>query len=287
MFRLFDTISHKLTAAVADAGTFTVGYPEGRTAGEYLAYDQEMPYGAAVLYAPADFTVAYGASEITVTNATGGTLENGEQIYLTCFRSGDADTGLNDGSIREKRVLGVNLGSPATADADGVCASQAGTTLTINGALASGGVATFDAPRNVVAAWTTTATCTVTGTDEHGATVVETSASGTSMTGAKAFKTVPSVVMSTAVTGATVGSGVILGLPIFLAEAGAILKELQDGAAATAGTTVVGDRAEATATTGDVRGTYSPNSAPNGSRAFELIVAFDDPGDVGVAQFAG
>ena len=40
----------------------------------------------------------------------------------------------------------------ATADTDGVCASQSpgsATNMTINGALSSGGSVTFDEPRNV------------------------------------------------------------------------------------------------------------------------------------------
>src|SRR3546814_2228644 len=69
-------------------------------------------------------------------------------------------------------ICAVNLGAPLTADADGVCASQAITAAaggTINGAFATGGVATFDVPRNVVAAWTTAAVLPVTGTrsEEH------------------------------------------------------------------------------------------------------------------------
>jgi hypothetical protein len=161
--------------------------------------------------------------------------------------------------------------------------------MLINGALASGGVATFDVPRNVVAAWTNTATITVTGTDEYGNTVVETSASGTSMAGKKAFKTITSVVPSANITGATVGTGDVLGLPVFLPGAGHVLSELQDGDVATAGTVVAGlsVNTESTATTADVRGTYDPNSACNGALRFELLVALPDPTHLGNAQFAG
>src|SRR3546814_11170811 len=77
-------------------------------------------------------------------------------------------------------ICAVNLGAPLTADADGVCASQAITAAaggTINGAFATGGVATFDVPRNVVAAWTTAAVLTVTGTDAYGNALVDSSAS--------------------------------------------------------------------------------------------------------------
>ena len=184
----------------------------------------------------------------------------------------------------------VSLGAPATADADGVCASQSGTAstaMTIAGALASGGVATFDVPRNVVGAWTNTATLTVTGTDEYGNTVVETSGSGTSMAGKKAFKTVTSVVPSANITSATVGTGDVLGLPVFLSGTGMVLQELEDGAVPTAGTLVAGVSSVATATTGDVRGTYDPNSAADGSKSFQLIVAVGDVSYKGVPQYGG
>ena len=188
----------------------------------------------------------------------------------------------------------INLGAPITADADGVCASQSGTAataMTINGALASGGVATFDVPRNVVGAWTNTATLTVTGTDEYGKTLVETSGSGTSMTGVKAFKTVTSVVPSANITSATVGTGDVLGLPVHVPKAttGYVLKEIQDDALATAGTVVAGltRNTESTATTADVRGTYDPNAACDGAKAFSLIVVIPDPEYQGNPQYAG
>jgi hypothetical protein len=189
-------------------------------------------------------------------------------------------------------VVTISLGAPDVADVDGVCASQSGTAataMTIAGALASGGVATFDVPRNVVAAWTGTAVLTVTGTDEYGNTVVESSGSGTSMAGKKAFKTVTSVVPSANITSATVGTGDVLGLPVFLPATGLVLAELADGAAATAGTLVAGDKTAggSTATTGDVRGTYDPNAAADGATFFHLVVALPDPTELGIAQFAG
>ena len=139
----------------------------------------------------------------------------------------------------------------------------------------------------MVAAWTTTAVLTVTGTDEYGSVVVESSASGTSLAGKKAFKTITAVAASTAITGCTVGTGDVLGLPVFIPNIGCVIAELEDGADATAGAVVAGATAEATATTGDVRGTYDADSACNGSLAFELLAALDDPNELGVAQFAG
>ena len=189
----------------------------------------------------------------------------------------------------------IDFGAPATADADGVAASQAVVVLTtplavINGALASGGVATFDVPRNVVAAWTGTAVVTITGTDRYGRTMVESSASGTSLAGKKAFKTVTSVSFSADVTGATVGSGDVLGLP-FRVNANGVVAARANGAI-DAGTFVAAVTTEpATATTGDVMGTFDPAVALNGTNTVGLLVVITDnstmEGAYGVANFAG
>jgi hypothetical protein len=191
-------------------------------------------------------------------------------------------------------VVLLELGSPATADPDGICASQGITPPAlglINGALASGGVATFDVPRNVVAAWTTTAVLTVTGTDVYGETLVESSASGTSFAGKKAFKTITQISVSVAVTAFTAGSGDVLGLPIRVA-AGKVMQWLENNLphVGTLGTFVAGDATTATATTGDVRGTYDPNTVMNGSVAVAALVVFNPltkESLYGVAQFGG
>jgi hypothetical protein len=161
----------------------------------------------------------------------------------------------------------------------------------LNGALVSGGRCVFDVARNVVAAWTNTAICTVTGKDDRGNTLVEASGSGTSLTGKKAFKEITSVVFNANVTGATVGTGNVLGLPVYLpgTTTSAVLKELEDEATATAGTCVGGLAVgtKSTATTADVRGTYAPNSTPDGAKAFKLLLALEDPSVAGNPQFAG
>jgi hypothetical protein len=88
---------------------------------------------------------------------------------------------------------------------------------------------TFDTPRNVVGAWTNAAVITITGTDVDDNPVVEKSASGTSHTGTKAFKTVTSVTTSATVTSATIGSGVVLGLPCYVPSASYVFAELKNG----------------------------------------------------------
>jgi len=299
----FKTAEFVISADVADAGTFTVNYPTGFNRGDFeFAVGHYMTINGTRYNQPEDIGLSFGTSAVTVTNRSGGTIPATGRGFFNFARSGQtiAVKGRN-GTVPNtaKRVNGaqvvvINLGAPITADADGICASQSGTAataMTINGALASGGVATFDVPRNVVGAWTNTATLTVTGTDEYGKTIVETSASGTSMAGVKAFKTITSVVPSANITSATVGSGDVLGLPIHVPKAttGYILKEIQDDALATAGTVVAGlaKNTESTATTADVRGTYDPNAACDGAKAFTLIAVVPDPEYQGNPQYAG
>lgn len=295
----FDQIEVTLSAVTGLGGSFNVNYPLHRSADDYLgggAHELHSLSYRSLFAANGDFAVTFGASNMTLTITTGIALESGTKIYLHLDRAeknasmGELITVANEAKMTLLTPVRINLGAPATADADGVCASQAlntGTDGLINGALATLGVATFDVPRNVVAAWTGTAVITITGTDEYGNVVVESSASGTSLTGKKAFKTITQVRVSANVTALTVGSGVLLGLPVFLPDVPDVFREIMDGVAATPGTTVAGDQTAATATTGDVRGTYSPNSAPNGSRVYELNVALRDPSYRGRAQFAG
>ena len=269
-----DVIQATISSAVAAGATFTVDYPDGKSVRDYSGKDHIIHSSSQMpVYADkGQFKVAFGASNMTVTMIT-TSLAAGEVVFLHLDRSEtdpDAISELADeATMSLSELVIIDLGVPATQDADAAVASQAATLASglgtgINGALASGGVATFDVPRNVVAAWTGTAVLTVTGTDQYGSVLVESSASGTSLTGKKAFKTVTGVSVSANVTGLTVGMGTKLGLPVFLARGIDVLKEIQDDAAPTAGTLVAGDIAGATATTGDVRGTYAPNAVPNG-----------------------
>lgn len=294
----YDTSEIILASDVADSGTFTVGYKPNRDPGDYEGGSRHQvtsnSYGTmSVQNGKASFS--FGASEVTITNSSGQVLPAGTKVYVQMDRLG-ADSGMYGLADADKmatsQLVIVNLGAPDTADADGAVASQSATSANglatgINGALATGGVATFDVPRNVVAGWTNTAILTVTGTDAYGKVVVESSASGTSMAGKKAFKTVTGISVNANVTGLTVGSGDVLGLPVYLPQTGLVLGEIQDGAAAAAGTVVAGVTTKATATTGDVRGTYDPDAACNGARAIQLVLAIPDPSARGSLQFAG
>jgi len=172
---------------------------------------------------------------------------------------------------------------PATKSATAVCAAQAvagAGNATINGASATAGVATFDYARTVnvdsTDAGDTTQTVTVTGTDYYGQLQTETIALNgtTAVAGQKAFKTIIQVAVSAALAGnLTVGNEDVFGLPYRVTDAGYLIGVGWAGALARdAGTFAAADTTSpATATTNDVRGTYAPSSAANGSR--RLVIA--------------
>lgn len=253
------TASGVLASAVTANSTFAVSYP-ARTAPEvgtsnagdfFQGFFHRLIMNQAVLIYPKDFDISFGASSIMITNKTGATWpadakwvaqfdEPGKRIFAS-----DADNkGVAVNRTNRSDVLLVSLGAPITLDADGVCASQSvaaaasdssSTVATLDGALASTNSVTglrevvLDVPRNIVAAWTTAAVMTIIGKDEYGNAMMEKSASGTSHTGKKAFKRISSVRFSVAVTGATVGTGDVLGLPQFLPGRQHVVGELIDG----------------------------------------------------------
>ncbi len=233
---MFDVVNKALSAAVATNGTFTVAYSTGRSAGSYTQGHAHKMFGLQTLYvAPKDFTISFGATEATVTWKGSTTLPVNTALTLELDRLGDnsnkpenvvvADT------VKRASIALIDLGSPAAANSSNISASQtvtgAGTAFLLNGTTAG----ILDVARNVVAAWSNTAVLTITGKDPNGNTVVETSASGTSHTGKKAFKSITSVKTSATVTGATAGTGDVLGLPVRVSEANAILAEIKDGVA--------------------------------------------------------
>ena len=423
----FEISETTIGSAVATSGTITFSYPANTSAGSFAAFGHKIWVDKFqyLLESPSDITVSFGASDITVTYLAATTIPVGAraraQFNIEGADDGELQLRLEDDVVKSSalaNLVEVNLGSPDTADADGYIISQdltaAGVfsiSTTAAAAIAAAALAgTADVPRNVVAAWTGTAVLTITGTDDYDVTLVQSSASGTSLTGTKAFKTITDVSTSADITSLTVGTGDVLGLPAFVTSASKIISELEDGAllarnnskvliqdhmleaAVDAGTSLevtspvagnisklttvargtittgggvtvevattavdglsvtiadaaaagdvdtdtptaghattavaVGDRIEiipaaafnasadifcileidvaageqvngtlvggvsaaATATTGDVRGTYDPTTACDGSTAFALLVTTSDADYKGVAQFGG
>ena len=301
------TVSGTLAAAVADTGTFAVSYP-ARTGQEsgvtdegdfYLAMGHQLVIAQNVMSFPEDFDITLGTASITVTNRSGAAWAAGSSFVLGLQEQGksvysDQATAQRMARMARADAMLINLGAPDTLDADGICESQNRTgagALLINGALAVGGVVTLDVPRNVIvdSGGADTAVITVSGEDEYAKAMSEaiTLNGVTAVPGKKAFKKITAVSASATVTnGMFLGTGDVLGLPVFLPGLGNILNELEDGAVASAGTPLAGIRTAngSTTTTGDVRGTYDPASAADGAKVFQLIVALPDPGYKGIPQ---
>jgi hypothetical protein len=204
------------------------------------------------------------------------------------------------GGSEAQAVIVLNLGAPAAGAANSIALSQAvgvGASFILNGALvvaapagfnlAGQTVAVFDVPRNVIGAWTTASVLTITGRDEYGQTMSEATASGTAHTGKKAFKIITGVTSSASITAATLGTGTVLGLP-YKPVVGGFVGGLLNENTADAGAYAVPERVASTTTTNDVRGTYAPAGALNGTNVYTCKVAVQNgPNDsdaYGIAQ---
>jgi hypothetical protein len=114
--------------------------------------------------------------------------------------------------------------------------------------------------------------------------MIESSASGTTFTGKKAFARITRVSFSAAVTGATVGTGTVLGLPILVASSVQIRNDT--GTTETPATIVAADLlTKPSATSGDIRGTVEFTNAPNATRQYRLFVSVPGPISVGQPPF--
>lgn len=200
--------------------------------------------------------------------------------------------------------INITQETPINADADGICLNQAAAgagALTLNGALVTtvngAAVAILDYARAVSVTGNdsgdTTQVVTVTGYDIYSQLMVETFAlnGAATISGKKAFKKVTGVSISAATTGdVTVGTLNIFGLPFRVNSRDALLVFF-DTAFVTTGTFTAAVTTTATATTGDVRGTFAPSGSPDGSKHLTFWLWCQDPdtieGFYGVAQYAG
>jgi len=239
---MFDVIETTLSADVAQNGAFTVSYPANRSAGDYVgAHAHEMFALMTLRRAPEDFTVAF-TTTITVTYKGATTLPAGAAVKLQLDRLGTDDGAPEkvmpvDGITRAPIHI-LNLGSPVTADADGIL-KDASATDSAQAYDSADFVTTFDGtldvPRNLTATGTADSNhvVTVTGTDAFGQTVKEAlTLSGTNViAGKKAFKTVTSVAVAIGAAGDTfdLGWGDVLGLPAYLPDNSYLVGEMEDG----------------------------------------------------------
>lgn len=308
-------MSHKivqtqLAADLVGGGSITVAYPSGTSKGNFsgslqhrLVYGSNPFSGGNVFTSPAYFTLTFNATNITINWTSGSpTIPNGSTVWLHLDEPGysasrNKDPFPQDFIGNRFGLFSVNFGSPAALAATGICAAQAisgsNVSASINGTLASGGAVTVDYDRSVSVvssgAGDTTQTVTVRGKDRYGVSMAETlTLNGTTtVNGLKAFKTITSVTVSATMAGnLSVGVGNKFGIPYFLQSGAYRVLEIVNGAAVTTGTLVAGATAKPTATTGDVRGTYAPSTAPDGSNTYELVLALGDPDFLGQTQFS-
>lgn len=293
----YRNITGRLSSLVANGATFVAAYPPGTDAGTfYGGVEHSVSMGGSISTVPDNFALSFGTSGVTVTNNTGAALAAGTEYSITLDIAGNKVPGLKRTAQSEN--MWVVIGSPIALDADGVCKSQkpaAAGALTIDGALkpAGTGAAVFDVPRAVSVASDgvdTARAFVVSGFDEYDQPMSETitGVNAATVTGKKAFKRVTRVAVDAATAGnITVGSSDVLGLPVYLGDSAFVLRELENTTVRANGTFVVGEPAKPSATSGDVRGTYKPNAATNGSLAFRLLIATPTPTYKGRAQYAG
>src|SRR5512138_2037233 len=122
---------------------------------------------------------------------------------------------------------------------------------------------------------------TITGVDIYGKNISEAwsvTATGTTktFTGAKSFARVDTVSITAAGDASAdtvkIGTGTVFGVDVNVAVASAV-KEVAVGAVVTTGTVA----ATSTSATADPRGTYSPATAPDGTKTYTVWVISDNP----------
>jgi hypothetical protein len=235
------------SSAVADNGEINFTYPDGTDAGSYASYGHKAFVKGLQNYLSqdaGDFRLDFETTGIEFNYFGSTSIPANTEVVLQINMVGQDDREPWHLDTMSRMCMAplvrMDLGAPDTADDNGIVESQDLTAAGVYSVLAFNGVygdpygndyAVLDVPRNVVAAWTTSAVLTVTGEDEYGNTMVESSASGTSFTGKKAFKRIDSIATDTNITSLTVGTGDVLGLPVFIEKKHQIVMELKDGVA--------------------------------------------------------
>lgn len=258
-------VEHTLTADVATAGTFTVGYPTGFSKGSFLkGKEHKMICQNALFTAPTDFTCSFGASSVTVTYNGTTTLASGALVRFQFDAQGedvlDVYSPLVGNPVANLVPLFVNLGSPILFDIDSIIDGATSTELpdatptTITYTQADIGTSPCDGanttwilahPRNLTMTVThgssiVACEARITGLDAYGEVMNETlavTATGTTKTatGVKAFKEITTIVIYSASDMTTntveIGHGSILGLPVYVGTVRQVIAELVDGVA--------------------------------------------------------
>ena len=136
----------------------------------------------------------------------------------------------------------------------------------------------LDLPRAVKVNCSTTARAfTVSGYDYYGQAMSElitVATAGTAVTGKKAFFQVSSATIAGSATAVLIGTSDVLGLPVRVFNVAYVASVKSNSTLAQdAGTFVAADTATATTGTGDVRGTYVPATASDGTVRTVMTIA--------------
>jgi hypothetical protein len=309
MSKKFLNVSTTLSSAVVAGGTFTVGYPSGTDEDSFAGYGHKAQAIGNNMTSPGDFTLTFATGEITFTYAASKTtLPAGTfvriQLNLPAEKARTVSKLVPDApGLSILTLVRVDLGSPLISDVDGIVVAEATTpagSMTLTAAAAIPGFSvlggapfgrclTVDSDDG-----SNTSVLTITGTDWQGNVLIENiTVTGTSVVlGKKAFYTVTGITFTNDTDGNVfVGFGDTLGLPFYLGgiDDCPVVFEYEDNILKTnPGTFLGGVDTLATATTGDVRGTYLPiTSLPDGSQNFVLFIPSSDPNYHGVTQFTG
>jgi hypothetical protein len=288
------TVRTTVSSAVATSGTITFAYPSGFDEGSFRGTYGHTLYARGLqttFVFPSQFTIAFGAS-VVVTYLGSTSIPANTEVALELNIPGETQLTNGTGGARAGVVQPylIDFGSPSTISTTAVLA----TTAVANSTLVTlSSPVVFDWPRAIQIVSSsgsdTAVTVTVRGLDEYGVAMTQTlTTNGTSaVLGTKAFKQVNSYQASGAMVGTlSIGNTKVLGLPFFVPyTSGAVLKEIQDGANATAGTIVAGVLTAPSATTGDVRGTWTPNATLDGAIDLQLVLWTDNPARRGLTQF--
>jgi len=175
-------------------------------------------------------------------------------------------------------LIANNIAATQTAAGAGSLTLTAGTN--VKSVVRADGVTVLqlDCPRALKVVCSTTARAmTVSGYDVYGQAMTETitvAVAGTAVSGKKAFYQVTGVTIAGSATACIVGTTDILGCPVRILDNAYIVHAGYNNTLAdNAGTATAADTAVASATTGDVRGTFLPASATDGIKRLVVTVA--------------
>lgn len=290
------TINTTLAADLVGGGTLVLSYPAGTSKGTFSGslIHKVGTVAGSLFQSPRDFTLTFAATTVTINWTAGtSTIPAGTAVVIGLAEMGyNVDRAKfplpfnNDVTTRLSAVK-VQMPSMASVSTTFVVATQAALTP---GAAITQANTVLDFPRNLTYVSSTTDTTqsvTVVGTDVYGVAMTEKKllTGATPVVGLKAFKTITKVSVDIAMAGnLSIGSGLSMGMPIALISAGNVIKEIVDGAVVTNGTFVNAITAKSTNALGDVRGTYTPNTASDGTHSYELLMLIEDYDNLGQPQ---